>query len=167
MYGILIVLHVLISVALILVVLMQSGKGGGIGAAFGGGGGSQTLFGGTGAATFLHKATVGLAFAFMLSSLVLAVIGSRGGGRARSVLDETTAGQIPVQPQTLPAPAGDVGLPGVDEGVAPTEGGAELPGTEAEGIQIPLTEPGEDAGTGTETPGTTEPESPDEGGGRP
>lgn len=167
MYGILIVLHVLISVALILVVLMQSGKGGGMSAAFGGGGGSQTLFGGTGAATFLHKATVGLAVAFMLSSLVLAVIGSRVSRGRTSVLDETTAGQIPVQPQTLPAPVGDLGLPGAEEGVAPPEGGAELPGTEAEGMQIPLTEPVEDAGTGTETPGTTEPESPDEGGGTP
>jgi hypothetical protein len=96
--------------------------------------------------------------------LVVLMQSGKGGGMSAAF---GGGGGSPVQPQTLPTPAGDLGLPGVDEGVAPPEGGAELPGTEAEGMQIPLTEPVEDAGTGTETPGTTEPESPDEGGGAP
>lgn len=167
MFGILIILHVLISIGLILVVLMQSGKGGGLSGAFGGGGGggSQSVFGGAGAATFLNKATVWLAAAFMVSSLLLAVVGGRVGQTSRSVLDETTAGQLPVQPQTLPG--GDLGLPPADAGVTPAEGGTEQPaGTE--GVQLPVAEPGAAEETGTEIPGAKEePESPDEGGGTP
>lgn len=79
MYTVLAILHVLIAFVLILVVLIQSGKGADIGAAFGGGAATQAIFGGRGAATFLHKLTAGLAILFMLSSLALAIYGSRPG----------------------------------------------------------------------------------------
>lgn len=70
--GILItVIHIVVCLALILIVLLQTGKGASIGASFGGGG-SQTLFGGSGAATFLSKATTVIAVIFMLTSLTLA-----------------------------------------------------------------------------------------------
>jgi len=65
---------VLICILLILVVLLQSGKGAGLAGAFGGGGGLGggvgAVFGGRGAAPFLSKATTVLAIAFMLSCLV-------------------------------------------------------------------------------------------------
>ena len=73
MSTILIVVHVTVSVALIMIVLLQTGKGADMGAAFGGGS-SQTLFGSTGASTFLSKATTGAAIIFMLTSLALAYL---------------------------------------------------------------------------------------------
>jgi len=67
----LIIMHVIVSIALIMIVLLQTGKGADMGAAFGGGS-SQTLFGSSGASTFLGKATTVAAVIFMLTSLVLA-----------------------------------------------------------------------------------------------
>ena len=62
-----------------MIVLLQTGKGADMGAAFGGGG-SQTLFGSTGASTVLSKATTGAAIVFMVTSLGLAYISSHRGG---------------------------------------------------------------------------------------
>ena len=70
-----IIIHVLASLALILIVLLQTGKGADMGAAFGGGGG-QTLFGSTGASTFLSRLTTIAAIIFMITSLVLAYVSS-------------------------------------------------------------------------------------------
>ncbi len=68
------ILHVLVCLFLILAVLLQSGKGGGLAAGLGGGLSSSSLLGGRSAATFLSKATSVLAIAFMLSCLAQAVI---------------------------------------------------------------------------------------------
>ena len=86
LFTTLIMLHILICVALIIVVLMQSAKGEGLAGAFGGGGVSGAVFGGRGAASFLSRATTILAVAFMVSCLVLSVMSA-----GRSVLsgDET------------------------------------------------------------------------------
>ena len=65
-----VIIHVLVCIALILIVLLQSGKGAQMGAAFGGA--SQTLFGSPGAAGFLTKLTTVAAVVFMLTSLLLA-----------------------------------------------------------------------------------------------
>ncbi|MCG6974185.1 MAG: preprotein translocase subunit SecG [Desulfobacterales bacterium] len=67
----LIIIHVIVSIALIMIILLQTGKGADMGAAFGGGA-SQTLFGSTGSSTFLGKLTTVAAVVFMLTSLVLA-----------------------------------------------------------------------------------------------
>jgi preprotein translocase subunit SecG len=64
---------------LIIIVLFQSGKGSDMGAAFGGGG-SQTLFGSSGASTFLSKATTVAAIVFMVTSLSLAYFSSNKSG---------------------------------------------------------------------------------------
>src|SRR5712671_1567146 len=64
------ILHVVVCVFLILVVLLQAGKGGGVGIAFGGGG-SQTVFGSSGAGNFLTKLTSATAFIFLVTSLGL------------------------------------------------------------------------------------------------
>ena len=66
-----IIIHVTVSIALILIILLQTGKGADMGAAFGGGA-SQTLFGSSGSSTFLGKLTTAAAVIFMLTSLVLA-----------------------------------------------------------------------------------------------
>lgn len=82
----LLVIHVLVSLFLIFIVLVQGGKGAQMGAAFGGGS-SQTLFGGRGAATFLSKLTTIMAVVFMLTSLVLAVVAGRGDDTSGIDLD--------------------------------------------------------------------------------
>ncbi len=69
----LIILHVLVSLFLIAVVLLQSGKGAEMGASFGSGG-SQSVFGAGGGATFLSKLTTIAAAIFMLTSLSLAYL---------------------------------------------------------------------------------------------
>ena len=69
MTTVIIVIHVVVCLALISIVLLQHGKGAGIGAAFGGS--SQTVFGSSGAAPFLAKLTAVAAVLFMLTSLSL------------------------------------------------------------------------------------------------
>ncbi len=63
------VLHVIICLFLVLVILLQAGKGAGMGIL---GGASQTMFGGRGATTFLGKMTGSMAFMFMVTSMFLA-----------------------------------------------------------------------------------------------
>jgi preprotein translocase subunit SecG len=102
----LMIVHIFVCLFLIAVVLLQSGKGAEIGAAFGGS--SQTLFGSRGAATFLGKMTTVVAVVFMVTSFLLAIIASKGG----SVVTKTV---IPQQ-QTMPAvPAGPVGMQPVQQ----------------------------------------------------
>jgi len=98
MQTLLILVHILASVGLILIVLLQTGKGADMGAAFGGGG-SQTLFGSTGAATFLSKITTIAAIVFMVTSLSLAYVSSNSS-KSSVVLDTA-----PAQEQTVPAEA--------------------------------------------------------------
>jgi preprotein translocase subunit SecG len=94
-----IVLHIIVCIALIMIVLLQTGKGADMGAAFGGGS-SQTLFGSTGASTFLSKATTVAAVVFMLTSLTLAYMS--GNQNANTIMENVPA---PVE-QSTPAPSG-------------------------------------------------------------
>ena len=83
MFAALLVIHVLICVALIIVVLMQSAKGEGLAGAFGGGGGlSGAVFGGRGAASFLSKATTVLAIFFMVSCMGLSLMSAGRSGQS-------------------------------------------------------------------------------------
>src|SRR2546426_12416979 len=76
MTVLLVVLHVIISIFLILVVLVQQGKGADLAGAFGGGG-SQTAFGARGATTLLHKLTTTFFVLFVMTSMALAVLQGR------------------------------------------------------------------------------------------
>jgi preprotein translocase subunit SecG len=98
MYTLLIFLYVIVSVALTIVILLQSSKGGGLAGAFGGGGSVGTVFGGRGAATFLSKTTTVLATLFLLLSLVLALM-TRNAPSARGLVEKAR------QEQTSPASA--------------------------------------------------------------
>ena len=104
----LIVLHIAVSLVLILVVLLQTGKRADLAGAFGGGG-SQTAFGARGAATFLSKATTISAVLFMITSIWLGVrFGSESGS---SVVQDTGAAPVssaPATPQPTPVPAGGI-----------------------------------------------------------
>ena len=105
LYVLLVIVHVTVCLALILVVLLQVGKGQSIGAAFGGAGSSQTFFGSRGPATFLSRLTAVSAALFMLTSLGLAYISASGGQ------DSTITHKAPPPvtdtapaPVTIPAP---------------------------------------------------------------
>ena len=113
----LIVIHVIVSIALIMIVLLQTGKGADMGAAFGGGS-SQTLFGSTGASTFLSKLTTVAAVVFMLTSLGLAYIsGHRTSG---SIMTETKAPIEEKAGTTVPAPL-DQAEPNTSVPVSPSQ----------------------------------------------
>jgi preprotein translocase subunit SecG len=71
------IVHIFVCVFLMLVVLLQQGKGGGMGAAFGGGA-TQQVFGGRGAGNILTRATAVCAGIFMLTSVSLAYVSSSG-----------------------------------------------------------------------------------------
>jgi preprotein translocase subunit SecG len=77
LFGMWVVFHVLVCIALILVVLMQSSKGEGLAGTAFSSGLSGAVFGGRGAATFLSKATSVLAIVFMFNCGALAFMSSR------------------------------------------------------------------------------------------
>jgi preprotein translocase subunit SecG len=101
MVLVLTLLHVVVCIALVLIVLLQKGKGASMGAAFGGS--SQTVFGSTGATPFLSKITVAAAVIFMFTSLGLALLMGRG---ASSSLMKGVNVPAATQPAESPAPAG-------------------------------------------------------------
>ncbi|MBI4639597.1 MAG: preprotein translocase subunit SecG [Candidatus Tectomicrobia bacterium] len=115
MYAVLILIHVVVALALILIVLLQTGKGASLGSAFGGA--SQTVFGSRGAGSFLGKVTTAAAILFMLTSLTLAFISSRS--RFASVV------KIPLeqsQPSSVtPAQSPEPAAPAPAQNVAPQE----------------------------------------------
>jgi preprotein translocase subunit SecG len=86
---------------LVLVVLLQAGKGANMGAVFGGS--SQTIFGSSGPGTFLGKMTTAVAIIFMLTSLTLSYSSSH---RSSSIMEKSArpAAQMPVAP-VAPQPA--------------------------------------------------------------
>lgn len=77
-----VILHVIVCIALILIVLLQKGKGADMGAAFGGS--SQAVFGGAGASSFLSKITTAAAIIFVITCLLLSILGR---GKSVSIMD--------------------------------------------------------------------------------
>ncbi len=94
-------IHVILCFVLIFVVLLQSGKAADLAGAFGGMG-SQTVFGPRGGATVLSKATTIAASLFMVTSLALAILSSRGTSSTGSVLENRGANAPAVQKHTRP-----------------------------------------------------------------
>jgi len=80
---------------LIMIVLLQTGKGAEMGAAFGGGY-SQTIFGSSGPVSFLNKLTTVVAVVFMVTSLVLAFMAARSP--VKTVIDDVPRQEIPAVP---------------------------------------------------------------------
>ena len=100
LFNIVSVIHLLISVFLILVILLQQGKGADMGATFGGGG--NTLFGASGADTLLIKVTTITAILFMGTSLYLAVAGRGGPGKFESKLFPGSGQPAATAPANVP-----------------------------------------------------------------
>ena len=97
-------IHVLVCIFLILVVLLQQGKGADL-SVFGGGS-TQTAFGARGATTLLHKLTVGSFIVFTLTTLAIGIREAGPGGASvlSRVVQEDTAQPAPAAP-AKPAPA--------------------------------------------------------------
>lgn len=116
--------HTLIALLIIVLVLLQRGKGADAGAAFGAGA-SGTVFGARGSSSFFSRMTAIFATAFFVSSLTLAYLSSQHiGTEPGSLLDEPAAGEsvLDAVPADEPADAGDAdGLPSLDD-VADTAG---------------------------------------------
>lgn len=96
-----VVIHVVACIALIAIVLLQTGKGAEMGAAFGGA--SQTLFGGTGGTSFMSKLTTGAAIVFMLTCLWLSY-------RPTTASNRSLMQDVPTE-QAIPAPASEAASP--------------------------------------------------------
>ena len=96
--NVLIVLHVLVALAIIGLVLLQHGKGADMGSGFGGGA-SGSLFGATGSANFLSRATAVLAAIFFTLSLALAYVATRRPAEQGGGVIDAIRQQQPAQPQ--------------------------------------------------------------------
>jgi preprotein translocase subunit SecG len=110
LYYLAVTIYVLVCLTLMLVVLLQQGKGGSMASAFGGGGSSQAAFGARSGATVLSRATTVCAVLFILGALVLGIMRQRGpgsvvGGRAAPPTQQSPTSAPAVPPPTTPAPA--------------------------------------------------------------
>jgi preprotein translocase subunit SecG len=130
------IVYVFVCVFLILVVLLQAGRGGGMGAAFGGS--SQTVFGGAGAGNFLTRLTVVMAAMFMLLSATLAYLSS---GSDKALEKAAQAVQAREEARKLPADKKKGGTAGAapasgltsDPSATPEAEGAPAEGAPVEG----------------------------------
>ena len=139
LYTMLIVIHVVAALFLIGVVLLQTGKGADIGAVFGGGS-SETVFGSSGAGTFLTRLTTGIAILFMLTSLSMTYGLARR--TSQSLFDDAPPPAVPLDAETsipLTESGEEAAAPSVepDESVAsadvtPSEDPIEAAAPEAE-----------------------------------
>ena len=102
MHTVVIALHVICTLFLILVILLQTGKGAAMGSSLSGGS-SQTMFGSSGAGNFLTKMTTAIATLFMITSLTLATMSSKE--KSRSIISE--AEKPAATSSSQPAPKGE------------------------------------------------------------
>ncbi len=110
MYQFILIIHVLTVACLIILVLVQQGKGATMGAAFGSGA-SQTVFGSRGSGSFLLRVTVGFALVFFVTSITLNYLASQAAKQTQQVNLPATAlpttQEIPtapgVSPNSIPA----------------------------------------------------------------
>jgi preprotein translocase subunit SecG len=127
------VLHVIVCLMLMLVVLIQPGKSGGLGAALGGAG-AQQIFGGRGAGNFLTRTTWIAATVFFLTSITLAYVSTSTGDSLEELADVQRLAPPAEEPTPDPAPAGSAPAEGEapSEPTPPTEAPASDPAAPAE-----------------------------------
>ena len=142
----LIIIHVIVCIALIMIVLLQTGKGADMGAAFGAGS-SNTLFGSTGASTFLSKATTIVAVVFMITCVSLAYF---SGGKSKSSVMENVkpAATAPAETKTEDQAK--------TESTASTENTSDTKTDEAKQAEETVQKSEEATETKTEQPASTE-----------
>ena len=135
------VLHVFVALAIVGLVLIQHGKGADVGAAFGSGAASGTVFGATGSANFLSRATAIMALVFFLTSLGLTYFSStrtdaRGVMSDQPVPGQTAPGELPRSlPAQIPPPQG--AAPAGQQAPAPAQPPAQsVPAGTGEGGKV-------------------------------
>jgi preprotein translocase subunit SecG len=119
MEPLIIALHILVSIAIVALILLQQGKGAEVGASFGSGG-SQTLFGSSGSGNFLSHTTAILVAVFFVTSFGLSMLAKSKAGSGHSdegipsaaVIEEHNKDTKPAASQATPAaektaPVGD------------------------------------------------------------
>jgi preprotein translocase subunit SecG len=133
--SLILVAQVLSALGVIVLVLLQHGKGADMGAAFGSGA-SGSLFGATGSANFLSRSTGVLAAVFFASTLAISIISSKTGTVAapKSVMDQVPAAGAPAGVGAIPgaAPAAGDSVPAAS-GAAPAASGTAAPASGASG----------------------------------
>jgi len=118
-YFVLVTIYVVICFFLILVVLLQQGKGADIAGAFGGGS-SQTAFGARGATTFLHKLTTGAFVGFVVISMLLSILEARPKSSVISKsLPAASKAAAPAPAAPAPAAPGQAAPPAGQSAPAP------------------------------------------------
>jgi preprotein translocase subunit SecG len=124
--NLLLIAHLVMAVALVILVLLQQGKGAQAGAAFGGGssGSSQSLFGSRGSANFLTRTTAVIATIFFITTLSLAYLYANRSGSSSVVsgsvmeqVEEVQESDVPMVPADAPAEESDTksDIPAVPE----------------------------------------------------
>ncbi len=106
-WTLMMILHIIVCILMILMILLQSGKGADIGAVFGGGS-SNTVFGSAGPGTFLSKLTIGGAIMFMVTSITLSYFSGMSASTSGSVVQgmgDRAAQTAPATPAKSEAPA--------------------------------------------------------------
>jgi preprotein translocase subunit SecG len=134
------IVHIIVCVFLILVVLLQAGKGGGMGIAFGGGG-SQTVFGSSGAGNFLTRLTSITAVIFMITSLVLAHNSSAQDSKRLQRLEGKKAAEQEAEKARLDKLKADIEKQGAaksGQSAAPTAPASGAAGAPAAAPDLPL-----------------------------
>jgi len=130
MFTLLLVVQILSSLTIISLVLLQQGKGADMGSAFGSGS-AGSLFGATGAANFMSRATKWAAVVFFISTIGLAYVTNRGTKGQDTGIMQNFSQTAPVAP-----PAGSA-VPGVPNS-APAATGAAVPGNAVPGNAVPM-----------------------------
>ncbi len=141
LHTLVIVLQVLSALGVIVLVLLQHGKGADMGAAFGSGA-SGSLFGATGSANFLSRLTGGLATVFFVCTLGLAFVTNKAAAPS-SVMDQVQT------PGAVQAPGADASIPPVS---APAAAGAAVPSAPAAGTSGAGTDAAQKEGRSSEIP---------------
>ncbi len=153
MYLAILAAHVILAVLLILTILIQPGKGGDVGAAFGGG--DSGLFGPQGPASALSRITSAVAVLFMCTSITLAYFSNKEILSNSNVLDEIER----VNQERLEKAAGDAEPAPADVEAAEPPQVIEMVPVEPSGEEAPP-EAGEGAGPASEAPPTDAPVTP-------
>jgi preprotein translocase subunit SecG len=130
MYAVITIVHVLACIFLVLVVLLQTGKGADMGAVFGGS--SSTVFGSSGAGTFLSRLTTATAIVFMLTSLSLTYFSAR-----RNTATVFDTGPVTAPPAAAPAPGAQAPAPEPPAAQAPAPAAPPAPAAEPEANAAP------------------------------
>lgn len=138
--NLLMIFQVITALGVIVLVLLQHGKGADMGAAFGGGA-SGSLFGATGSANFLSRTTAVLAALFFVVTLALALIGHRSIQAPASVME-----RAPTVPAETTVPRAPSDIPPAGPGAAAPASGSVPPATGTAAPAAPAAAPAPDSG---------------------